>query len=103
MKKLDYFQYNGSSIWDKRREILENAIFYDDDTLDVFRHDLLLDGKENICKETGSWKFIYKGKLYRFLTDFHGQINSFFELKMSKEEASKNNCNCFYSYAAKIE
>lgn len=103
MKKLDYFQYHSSSIWDKRREILENVIFYDDDTLDVFRHDLLANKKEIVYKETGSWKFIYKGRLYQFLIDLHGQISSFFELKMSKKEALKINCSCFYSYVAKIE
>ena len=103
MKKLNYFQYHGSSIYDKSRKILENAIFYDDDTLNVFHHDLLVNGKENIIRETGSWKFIFKGKLYKFLTNHSGQISSFFELATSKEEAIKNHCGCFYSYVAKKE
>ena len=65
MKKLNYFQYHDSLIWDKRREILEKVIFHDDNTLEVYRHELLVDNQSFISyKKTGSWKFICKKKLY---------------------------------------
>lgn len=99
---MNYFQYHGSSIWDKRREILEKATFCDENNRKVFRHEKRRNdfiGHEEIK----SWKFIYKGKLHYFLTDFYGQISSFFELKMSEKECLENNCGCFYTYAVKQE
>lgn len=93
---MNYFQYHGSSIWDKRREILEQATFCDEASTEVFRYEKR--GNYFVKhEEISSWKFIYKRRLYYFLTDFSGQISNFFELVISKKDCLSNNTRNYYS------
>jgi hypothetical protein len=94
---MNYFEYHGSSIWDKRREILEKAIFCDENNIEVIRHEKRGD-KFAKQKENNSWKFIYHDRLYYFCIDYFGQISDFFDLVMSKNEAYDKNCGCFYTF-----
>jgi len=108
---MNYFEYHGASIWDKRREILENAVFCDDN----FKIQRLNPkcsfneiGKKFysdewiVNNETSSWKFIYQNKLYQFLTNQNSKISSFFELNTSKKDCLNGKFGGYFTFG-KIE
>ena len=94
MKGQNYFQYHGSSIYDKRREVLENADF---DNYRVIRNELYTDGSFVRERARSSWTFLSGGQLYSFLTHtWSGQIADFFELNMSKEKCLAGEFGVYY-------
>lgn len=82
---MNYFQRNGSSIYDERRKILENATAWNDE-ITTQRYELSTDGQLIVFDYPLSSIFVFNDKLYYFFTDFYGQIDSFSELNTSKED-----------------
>lgn len=74
---MNYYEFHGSTIYDERRKILENAEY--NPKLKNFE----------IIPNT----FSHEKKLYYFLTEHHGQITSFFELNTNKENAQ---CDAYF-------
>ena len=94
---MNYFQYHGSSIWDEKRTILEKAKYWDDD-IKITRYEKYANGEFVKREVSNSWHFVFKNKLYYFLTNFHGQIDSFSELSNTKEQCLKENCGVYFKF-----
>ena len=82
---MNHFEYHGSTIYDDRRGILEAAKF-GGDGYKVVRHEKYADGSFVQSAFEPAWTFLHAGKLHHFSTTHHGQIESFFELNMSKDK-----------------
>jgi len=85
---MNYFEYHGSSIWDKKRKILEEATVWGDDII-LNRYEKLANDKFVKSDFPSSYFFAYENKLYRFITDISGRISSFFQSAISKKDCLK--------------
>jgi len=90
-----YLEYHGTTIYDSiERKILDNAIF---DGFKIEKHEQMCDG----TFDKGGFKvgstFVSGGVLYYFMTNFAGQISTFFELNMCKNNCGDNSFGVYYS------
>ena len=91
---INYLQHHGTSIHDKeRQEILSSAQF---DGFEILKHDLLCDGSFDTEKFSSSWCFVSHGVLYHYLTNFAGQISSFFKLNTRPDKCTNGKHGVYY-------
>lgn len=94
---MNYFQYHGSSIWDERRAILENAEYWHDD-IKIIRYERYAEGGFVKNDFSNNKSFVFKNKLYSFQTNFHGQISNIIELNISKQKCLKENYGGYFEF-----
>lgn len=92
---MNYFEYHGANCemknYDESVALLKRAVFKDFTASFSERRG---DGWSEPETCTSAWKFVADGKLYSFSTTHSGQISSFSELNVSKE----NNCGRIYHF-----
>jgi len=94
MREKNYFEFHSSSIYDESRVILEKADF---SNYQVIRNKRYGDGTFVREVAGSSWTFLSGGQLYYFLPHtYSGEIASFFELNMSKEQCFTGEYGVYY-------
>lgn len=90
---LNHFQFHGSTIYDERRKILEQARW---DDYKIYSNDLCTDGSFEKQESKIPTTFFHEDKLYYFMTTHHGAIQSFFELNTDKEKCVRGQYGRYY-------